>query len=182
MSSLRKILSSRANGALSHGPITPLGKQHSSQNALRHGLLAGCVLLKTEPPENFQDLVDQHVERFQPADGVEQCMIEEMAAACWRMRRAWSIETRIIDNQVSPHPVADELDRMCTSFTGPEGGPPSLALLHRYETRLHLMYQRAMRNILLLRTLGTHNEPNPISAHPASPVTLAVLPPVLPQA
>jgi hypothetical protein len=45
---------------------------------------------------------------------------------------------------------------------------PELALLHRYETRLHMMYQRALHNILLLRTLvvpndGIPNEPSPIS-------------------
>jgi hypothetical protein len=40
---------------------------------------------------------------------------------------------------------------------------PELALLHRYETRLHMMYQRALHNILLLRTLAIPNEPSPIS-------------------
>ena len=49
--------------------------------------------------------------------------------------------------------------------------------LHRYETRLHSMYQRGLRNLLLLRNLEMRNEPNPIAEHldPAPdpwPVTL----------
>ena len=35
---------------------------------------------------------------------------------------------------------------------------PKLALLHRYEARLHLMYQRALRNLLLLRQMGDRRE------------------------
>ena len=169
MSSIRRILSSRANGARSRGPKTPLGKQHSSQNALTHGLTADTVILKTEPTGTYQVLFGDHLDRFQPVGGVEFGMIEEMVAANWRMRRAWAIETRIFDNQVSTEPpVLDDLDKLAKSFTPPGGGPPNLALLHRYETRLHLMYQRSMHNILLLRALGTHMEPSPNSEHQAA--------------
>jgi hypothetical protein len=46
----------------------------------------------------------------------------------------------------------------------------SISLMHRYETRLHLIYQRALHNLLLLRAADpqnsyTPNEPNPISGH-----------------
>src|SRR5205807_1210714 len=49
-----------------------------------------------------------------------------------------------------------------------------LPLLHRYEARLHLMYQRALHNILLLRTVGTPNQPSPPVGPPERPVTGAV--------
>jgi len=51
---------------------------------------------------------------------------------------------------------------------------PTLGLMHRYETRLHLMYQRALHNLVLLRAAspsppapnpGVPNEPSPISGH-----------------
>ena len=66
MSSLRRINSSRANGARSRGPITPEGKERASANALRHGLLAECVVLENESNQCFDDLVTQHIERFAP--------------------------------------------------------------------------------------------------------------------
>jgi hypothetical protein len=48
---------------------------------------------------------------------------------------------------------------------------PSLTLLHRYETRLHLMYKRSLRTLAMLRDVKIPNDPNPISEHPpAAPV------------
>jgi hypothetical protein len=40
---------------------------------------------------------------------------------------------------------------------------PELNLLHRYEARLHRIYQRALNNLLMLREPELPNEPNPIS-------------------
>jgi hypothetical protein len=109
MSSLRRTQSSRANGAKSPGPSTPLAKQRSSQNALRHGLLAKCIVLKNEARENFDSLVQQHVARFEPADGVEVGMIEDMCAACWRLHRPWAIETRMLDKQMDTQSATDAI-------------------------------------------------------------------------
>jgi len=39
--------------------------------------------------------------------------------------------------------------------------------MHRYETRLHMVYQRALHNLLLLRA-AVPNEPSPISEHSPS--------------
>jgi hypothetical protein len=101
MSSLRRVQSSKANGALSKGPVTPAGKQRSSLNALRHGLCAKCIVLDHESRGNFLILLQQHVDLFQPANEVEFGMIEEMCAAYWRQRRAWSIETALLEKQIA---------------------------------------------------------------------------------
>ena len=91
-SSKRRKLASMANGALSKGPKTPEGKARSSYNAVRHGMLARCVVLDCEDEAIFHKLVDQFVRRFQPLDDVEFGMMEEMAACHWRMRRGWVVE------------------------------------------------------------------------------------------
>ena len=162
MSSLRRILSSRANGGRSLGPETPEGKCRSSQNATRHGLLSDCVVLPCESHEAFDELLDQHIQRFGPLDGVEFGMIEEMAASYWRLRRSWAIENSLLSQGLAAQPAGDDVARIAASFRQ-LAASPELALLHRYETRLHMMYQRALHNIILLRTLGIPNEPSPIS-------------------
>src|SRR5262252_1475748 len=97
MSSLRRIQSSRANGARSRGPVTPEGKRRVSQNALKHGLLAAqCVVLPHEPPDGFQATFADYLERFAPSDELELGMVEEMASAYWRLRRAWVIENQLL--------------------------------------------------------------------------------------
>ena len=157
MSSLRRILSSKANGVRSRGPVTVEGKQRSSQNALSHGLLARTTLMQGESPEALEALFDQHEERLRPADCVELGMVQEMVSAYWRQRRAWAIETRTFDKAVAAQEGEDQLDRMATAFES-IASKPSAVLLYRYETRLHLMYHRALQNLLLLR-LAIPNEP-----------------------
>jgi hypothetical protein len=181
MSSLRRIRASRANGDLSRGPKTPQGKQRSARNSLRHGLLARCVVLQDECPETFAALLADHIARLQPADGLELGMVEHMAASDWRLRRAWALETRLLDKQIAAQAAGPTLDRMADAFSGLAEGP-AIALIHRYEARLHLMYQRSLHNLLILRLSTAQtplppnhalpNEPSPISEHllPPAPV------------
>ena len=169
MSSLRRINASRANGARPRGPITLEGKEHASINALRHGLLAKCVVLENESNECFDDLVNQHIQRFAPADGVEFAMIEEMVAANWRMRRAWAIENRLMEKAIRNQPPGDEAARIAAAFSE-LAATPGLNLLHRYEARLHRIYQRALFNLAALGERELPNEASPISEHPAGQV------------
>jgi hypothetical protein len=168
MSSLRRITSSRANGRRSKGPVTDSGKLRSSENSLRHGLLARCLVLDDESPEAFQSVLAHHIERIQPVDSLELGLVEEMVAAWWRGRRSWAIETEMLcaagrDPASPPTPVS----RMATAFKD-LAGSPALPLMHRYETRLHMIYQRAFHNLLLLRA-AIPNDPSPISEHPLLP-------------
>jgi hypothetical protein len=164
MSSLRRIRASQANGARSSGPVTAQGKRISSQNAISHGLLARQVVMGDESPEGFQAVLDDHLGRLQPADGVEFGMVEEMVASHWRLRRAWALETRMLENEAATQSSGDALDRMTNAFVD-LAAKPSLGLMHRYQTRLHLNYQRALHNMLLLRAATVPNEPSPISEH-----------------
>jgi hypothetical protein len=120
------------------------------------------VVLETESNECFDDLVTQHIQRFAPADGVEFAMIEEMVAANWRMRRAWAIENRLMDKAICNQPPGNELDRLANAFSQ-LAASPELNLLHRYEARLHRIYQRALNNLVMLREPELPKEPNPIS-------------------
>ena len=95
-----------------------------------------------------------HLTRLQPADGVELGMVEEMVAS---HRRAWAIETYLLENGTD----AQTLTNAFADFAA----APSLGLLHRHQTRLHLNYQRALHSILLLRVATVPNEPSPISEH-----------------
>src|SRR5437016_3007527 len=63
MSTLNKAESSRINGAKSRGPITPEGKQRSSLNSVRHGLLAKVHCLTNENQGLFKELLQDYLTR-----------------------------------------------------------------------------------------------------------------------
>jgi hypothetical protein len=165
MSSINRILSSRANGALSKGPVSAEGKRRASKNATTHGLLARHIVMRDESPEGFEAVMTDHLDRLQPADGMEFGMVEDMVASHWRLRRALAIETRMLDNEAAAQPAADPLDRITNAFND-LSAKPALGLMHRYQTRLTLNYQRALQNMFLLRALTVPNEPRSDLAEP----------------
>jgi hypothetical protein len=152
MTSDRRKKSSRANGAKSHGPTTPEGKKRSSRNAVQHGLLARCLLFSGEDAANFQILIQNHDRRFQPADGIEFGIVEEMCAAYWRLHRVWTIETHTLEHQFAIQPPGDEFVRLINA-SHELAALPGTALMQRYETRLQNMYARAIRTFKILKTI-----------------------------
>ena len=84
MSSNRRIQSSRANGARSRGPISEQGKLVSSQNGLRHGMLARTVVLEGESKDRFVALLQALLVEYEPATETETAFVESMAVARWR--------------------------------------------------------------------------------------------------
>jgi len=128
-------------------------------------------------PPAFQEFLD----RFAPVDGFEIGLIEEMAASHWRMRRAWTIEKTSLAEAIDSQPPGDQATRLTAAFSQ-VASSPDLPLLHRYETRLHLMFQRAFHNLLLLRTLDEPDQPGPAVPNEPSPISghSAPTPPALP--
>ena len=101
MSKLSKAESARINGAKSRGPVTPEGKARSSKNALRHGLAAESLPLTNESRERFAAMLADYVEVFEPANAVEEDLVEDMVDARWRKRRAVGIYNAALDLQMS---------------------------------------------------------------------------------
>lgn len=167
-SSYRRIRASRRNGRRSRGPQSAIGKLNSSQNAIRHGLLAKCVVLSGESDEGFENLLSQYVAQLQPTHEVERSFVDEMVAATWRLRRAWAIETRLLEQNIEDTPNTDDLGRIVAAFCKLAAGP-ELPLIHRYQTRLHRNFQHALQNFLILREVAVRNEPSPIIEHQNPP-------------
>ena len=168
MSSEKRIAASRANGALSRGPKTPEGKARSSRNATRHGLLARVIVLEEEPDDAFRKLCRAYDARFEPRDEVEAGMVHEMVATYWRMHRAWAIENRYFDTAMAVQDGPSATDRLMTAFSS-LADSNRLNLLHRYETRLHMMFQRAFRNLLALRKTTADPPGAPGRKRPGAP-------------
>lgn len=70
---------SRRNGSRSHGPTTSEGKAAVRINALKHGLAAETVILRGEHMPGFDQLLEELIQRIQPAGEIELEFVRDWA-------------------------------------------------------------------------------------------------------
>ena len=161
----------RANGAKSHGPVTPEGKAKSALNAITHGLTASAIVLTTESKEKYETLLASYLERCDPDGPIENDLVEEMVAAKWLQRRALSMITALLDvtmdrmeKEISEFEHIDNAARTALAFAKQADESGTLALLNRYATRHARDYHRALKQLREIQSeRGDQNDP------PASP-------------
>src|SRR3954451_13066656 len=109
MTSLRQIESNRRNAAKSTGPKTESGKQRASQNAVRHGLTAETVIKLLEEPDDYHAFEMSVTADYDAETVVERELVLRLASLLWRLRRATSIETGLLQVQYEIRPEPDQL-------------------------------------------------------------------------
>lgn len=120
----RRADTARANGALSHGPVTDEGKARSSRNALKHGLYAvQNVVLPGEDAAAFEAhrlaVADAHEAEGEP----EHLLAHGIAGAHWNEHRLDAMQLALIEAHAE-HPLGP---------LGSEEGRAQLALLLRWK-------------------------------------------------
>ena len=147
MTTQKQTEASRINGAKSQGPVTPEGKQISSGNATRHGLLSGAIVLKGEPIERFEALCDSLIAEHQPATQSELSAVNAMAAALWRQLRVWSFEKSCVDLDIANRDGPAWYTALL-SYLSPD---EKIGTLLRYETAYSRQFSRALKELDTLK-------------------------------
>jgi hypothetical protein len=145
----------RANGAQSHGPVTPEGKAKSALNAVTHGLTASAIVLTTESKEKYAALLASYLEKCDPDGPIENDLVEEMVAAKWQQRRVAAMIAALIDVTMDhmEKEISDEFEnidntvRTVLAFKNQAKESAALALLNRYAARHAREYHRALRHL-----------------------------------
>ena len=92
----RRIQANRRNALRSTGPKTERGKRTVARNAIKHGILAREVVITAgngkESSEEFQALVEQLWEQYEPVGVVEELLVKRIAACWWRTARVLRAE------------------------------------------------------------------------------------------
>ena len=169
MSSRQSRKQARRNGAKAAGTKSPAGIQTSSKNALKHGLTSNMIVLTNESHAKFDELHQTYLETFQPANGVEMDLIDQMVASQWRLRRIWIMQTAALDLKMDQQEAEiakqfnqiDQATRVTVAFTTLANDEKSLDLLLRYETTYTRLYQRAMNTLIRLRRENQIDENRP---------------------
>ncbi len=91
--SLKRIEASRRNGEKSRGPKTAQGKQHSSWNSTKHGLLGKRLLARdgASRPE-WEHLLTSLRQDIEPVGALEELLVEKIAKSYWRLQLADGFE------------------------------------------------------------------------------------------
>ena len=66
-------------------------------NAFRHGLSAKTLILQTEDPVKFAEMLNDYFDYLAPTNPIEVDLVADIVAARWRLRRIWRFETAMID-------------------------------------------------------------------------------------
>jgi hypothetical protein len=182
MSSQRRIDSSRANGARSRGPVTAEGRARSHAAGLTHGLSSPRVVLKTESEEEFRAFREAWIADLQPQTRFEIDLVDRFVADRWRLARVWSLETALLDHEISRQEpgIQDAQTRTAMAFRALCDNSRALDTLGRYEARLSRACDRALKVLESQRALSEnqeiHQEPNPESEQCSAPPLPALAP------
>src|SRR5579863_6674466 len=151
MTSELKSAAARANGAKSRGPKSPETWEKSSRNSLQHGFTARkTTVLECENNDQFQKMLADYAVTYQPGSPVEKSLVDEMAAAKWRMLRLRMIEVALFDSEINrehpptgpqPEPT-DPGYQIAAAFRRLADESRALSLVSRYESRLHRIHER----------------------------------------
>lgn len=93
----RRREANKRNAQNSTGPRTAAGKERSSRNATRHGLLSQRMLLGDESEEELRALRQGMRQSLRPVGELEEELVERMVAATWRKRRGDRVELGLWD-------------------------------------------------------------------------------------
>jgi len=199
MTSELKSATARANGAKSRGPKSPETRAKSSHNSLKHGFTARkTVVLECENNDEFHNMLADYVATYQPGSPVENNLVDEMAAAKWRMLRMRLIEVALLDSEMSrPHlptdPRPEPTDpgyQIAAALRRLTDDSRALSFISRYESRLHRIHERSHRTLRELQQTRKQQaaepvppppvqpEPPPAAAHKPGPVPQGVKPAV----
>ena len=96
----KKQLEANRKNAQKGGVKTPEGRAIVKYNALKHGLLANEAVVTVgegaENPDEFNGLLADLKAQLKPEGTLEEMLVEKIAAAYWRLRRAYTYEVGLI--------------------------------------------------------------------------------------
>jgi hypothetical protein len=178
MSSELKSETSRINGAKSHGPKTPEGKEASSRNSLKHGFTSSkTFILHCESAEEYQEFLAEHIAIHQPVTAPEKELVDQMAIARWRIRRFVAAETDLLDTEMvrnrdkvnKEFAPADSAVHLAMAIRSLADESRVLSLMSRYESRLQRVHDKAYAALRELQSKRPAPQPDPEPANKKSP-------------
>jgi hypothetical protein len=133
-----QLAANQANAQLSTGPSTPEGKAISSQNNFRHGLTqteGDITFLEGESSAQYDKALAGFQKEWKPTTETEHDLVQRLATRQFLRRRALRLQNQ---------------------FLAPDGtilDQKQFALYNRYETQHERAYNKALADLIRLKSL-----------------------------
>jgi hypothetical protein len=133
-----QLAANQANAQLSTGPASPEGKAISSQNNFRHGLTqteSDLTFLEGESKEAYAKALAGFQKEWKPDTETEHDLVQTLATRQFLRRRAMRLQNQ---------------------FLAPDGtilDQKQFALYHRYETQHQRAYNKALADLMRLKSI-----------------------------
>jgi len=134
MATPAQIEANRRNAEKSTGPRTEAGKARSCTNRLSHGFTSSVLFIAGEEREEFNLLLADLHNEFQPATASEQILLEKMVQNQWLSLRAYRLQSVALNVPAAPGYM-----------------PPDLGLLIRYHQSSDRGFYKARTELLTAR-------------------------------
>jgi hypothetical protein len=126
MATEKQIAANRRNAKKSTGPRTKQGKAISSQNGLKHGLLAKNVIIPTESKAEFDFHRDEVLTDLKPVGPMESILANRIVELSWRLSRSSRFLAATIttmDKEAASKPLTNLRQSMIRRALG-QSSPP----------------------------------------------------------
>src|ERR1700676_4940036 len=158
MTTPTQIASNRQNSTLSTGPRTEAGKIASSKNAISHGLSAADPVLAYENRGDYEKLVADYTDEYEPDTIHQNFLVSQLARARWRLNRIQRIENASIDLIIgAPAELTETPDHKIAQRMLDSGGDP-LPRLERYRAAVERSYHRAVKELRMAQKQQIQNK------------------------
>ena len=165
MATEAQIEANRKIAQRSTGPTSPEGKARSCMNRLSHGFTSSVLFIAGEKPEEFNLLLADLHNEFQPATPTEQILLEKMVHHQWFSLRACRLQSVALNS----------------SATASGYMPKDLGVLIRYQQSSDRGFYKARNELITAqkerKKSETGFESQEVSQPPAEPVAEPPKPP-----
>jgi len=103
-----------SNSLKSTGPKAELGKAHASRNPAKHFIFANVkpwTIKELGETPQFEELRESLQAALAPQDRLEETLIDDMVAICWRLRRLSCTEMALLAVQKKQYELRVRLSR-----------------------------------------------------------------------
>jgi hypothetical protein len=137
----KRLAANRANAKKSSGPRTNAGKQRSSLNATRHGILAHVLHLPEEDQKAYNLFTSEYIAGLQPIGPVETQLAHTCADLHFRLHRISAVEHNLFaGNHDNPSETSTFAETLCRA-------KDPLATITIYEQRLSRRFLQTLKQL-----------------------------------